>query len=56
MKKKGVKMPQKRSEMHLERVIKANQVDGSQNKHQEAYRVAMLRPLGNRACCCSIGK
>jgi hypothetical protein len=56
MKKKGVKMPQNRAEKPLERVNTINQVEGSQNKHTEAHRVAMLRPLGNRACCCSIGK
>jgi len=56
MKKKVVKMPQNRTEKPLERVITTKQVEGSQNKHTEAYRVAMLRPLGNRACCCSIGK
>ena len=56
MKKKVVKMPQNRAEKPLERVNNTNQVEGSQNKNIEAHRVAMLRPLGNRACCCSIGK
>jgi len=56
MKNKGVKMPQNRAEMPLQRVFKANQVEGSQNKNQKAYKPITVEPLGNRACCCFIGK
>jgi hypothetical protein len=56
MKNKGVKMPQNRAEMPLQRVFKANQVEGSQNKPQKAYKPITIEPLGNRACCCFIGK
>jgi hypothetical protein len=56
MKKKGSRMPRNRAEMPLERIDKANQVGDSQNKDIKANRCVIYRPLGNRACCCFIGK
>lgn len=56
MKNKGVKMPQNRAEIPLERVLKSNQVEGSQNKATKAHKPIIAEPLGNRACCCFIGK
>jgi hypothetical protein len=56
MKNKGVKMPQNRAEMPIERVLRANQVEDSQNKAEKAYKSHIIEPLGNKACCCFIGK
>jgi len=56
MKNKGSRMPRNRAEMPLERVDKVNQVGDSRNKAKEANKTIINRPLGNRACCCFIGK
>jgi hypothetical protein len=53
MKNKGTRMPRNRSRMPVKRVDKDNQVeDSGVNKKTPIID----RPLGNKACCCFIGK
>jgi len=51
--KKGFKTTRNRSRMPVKRVIKANQVEDSGVVKKTPI---IDRPLGNRACCCFIGK
>lgn len=46
-------MARNRSRIPIKRVDKANQVEDSGAVKKKAI---IDRPLGNRACCCSIGR
>jgi hypothetical protein len=53
MKNKGSRMARNRSRIPLKRVDAGNQVEDSGVVKKTSI---IDRPLGNRACCCFIGK
>lgn len=53
MKNKGTRMPRNRARMPLKGAIEVRQVEDSGGSKR---KLVIDRPLGNRACCCFIGK